>query len=61
MQATAFPASMSTVAPNKVVLESVPLTEPEHGEVRVRVHAMGLNRADLMGRNQAAGKIVVTL
>ncbi len=52
---------MSTVAPNKVVLESVPQTEPEHSEVRVRVQAMGLNRADLMGGNQAAGKIVVTL
>lgn len=34
--------------PDKLKLESVPLAEPGHGEVRVRVMAMGLNRADLL-------------
>jgi NADPH:quinone reductase-like Zn-dependent oxidoreductase len=34
--------------PDQLKLESVPLAGPGHGEVRVRVQAMGLNRADLL-------------
>ena len=34
--------------PEKLALETEPLIEPGHGEVRVRVQAMGLNRADLL-------------
>lgn len=34
--------------PEKLELETVPLAEPGPGEVRVRVQAMSLNRADLL-------------
>ena len=34
--------------PDRLTLESVPLPEPGHGEVRVKVQAMGLNRAELL-------------
>lgn len=35
-------------APEMLQLDSVPITQPGAGEVRVRVQAMGLNRADLL-------------
>ena len=34
--------------PDVLQLESLPVTQPSAGEVRVRVQAMGLNRADLL-------------
>ncbi|WED42371.1 zinc-dependent alcohol dehydrogenase family protein [Legionella cardiaca] len=39
-----------TGAPEVLKLEEVPLPEPGPGEVRLRVHAIGLNRAEIMFR-----------
>src|SRR6266478_2825177 len=34
--------------PDKLKLEAVPLPDPGHGKVRVKVQAMSLNRADML-------------
>lgn len=39
-----------TGGPEVLQLEEMPLPEPEAGEVRLRVHAIGLNRAEVMFR-----------
>ncbi|ARG98130.1 zinc-dependent alcohol dehydrogenase family protein [Legionella micdadei] len=39
-----------TGGPEVLKLEKEPLPEPEKGEVRLRVHAIGLNRAEVMFR-----------
>ena len=39
-----------TGGPDVLKLEKVPLPEPDTGEVRLRVHAIGLNRAEVMFR-----------
>lgn len=43
--------------PEVLKLETIPLPEPAKGEVRLRVHAIGLNRAEVMFR---LGKYLVT-
>jgi NADPH:quinone reductase-like Zn-dependent oxidoreductase len=40
-----------TGGPEVLKLEEVPLTEPGKGEVRLKVEAIGLNRAEIMFRN----------
>ena len=50
------PASMTAIAisspggPEKLVAETMPVPQPGHGEILVRVKAAGVNRADLLQR-----------
>jgi NADPH:quinone reductase-like Zn-dependent oxidoreductase len=37
--------------PEVLQVEELPIPEPEAGEVRLRVKAIGLNRAEIMFRN----------
>ena len=45
--------------PEALVLAEVPAPEPAAGEVRIRVSAAGVNRADIMQRNSVHRVLVV--
>lgn len=45
--------------PDVLQLRDIASAEPGAGEVRIRVRAFGLNRADLIESDRALGKLVV--